>query len=147
MTRLMLLIPLCLKASRNMRYSLVSIVIATVLSWAVPVAACVTLDEPQEINQLLTVIESSDMQFIRNGSAYDGKAAREHLQEKLQFAGSRIATAEEFIHYIASKSSLTGEPYHVRFPDGKEMESGVWLSQQLSIIESKECNYESGRDG
>src|SRR5579872_1443317 len=102
-----------------MRHGLLSIMAVTASLWAASAAACVNFDESQKINQLLTRIEHSNMQFIRDGGTYDGIAARRHLEEKLQFAGSRITTAEQFIHYIASTSSLTGEPYRVRFANGE----------------------------
>ncbi len=116
-----------------------SIFIVMVWLWAFPAAACETLSEPQKIEQVLKLIESSDMQFLRNGKAYDGAAARKHMEEKWQYAGNKITTAKQFIHYVGSKSSFTGESYFVHLKDGKEMKSETWLSEQLSIIESNHC--------
>src|SRR2546421_9728734 len=56
--------------------------------------------------------------FIRNGTEYDAQAAREHLQQKLNYAGERIKTAEQFIKYCASESSMSHKPYQIRMADG-----------------------------
>ncbi|HQI81116.1 MAG TPA: DUF5329 family protein, partial [Deltaproteobacteria bacterium] len=56
--------------------------------------------------------------FIRNGAPHDGKEAADHLRMKLQKAGSRVKTADDFIRLCASASSMTGRPYMIRLPDG-----------------------------
>ncbi len=66
------------------------------------------LTEEQKIQALLEAVETSGVQFIRNGTAYGGKEARSHLELKLSRAGGRIKTAEHFIEYLATKSSMTG---------------------------------------
>src|SRR4051812_7042033 len=93
--------------------------------WAWPVVACQTLSEPQKTERLLKLIENSDMQFIRNGKVYNGSAARKHLERKLRYAGDKITTARQFIHYIASQSSFTGRSYYVHFKNGKEMKAEI----------------------
>jgi len=52
-----------------------------------------------EITYLLQSIEGSGCEFYRNGSWYDGKHARSHLQVKYDYLVARgaIHTAEEFI--------------------------------------------------
>ena len=88
--------------------------------------------ESARIEYLLTSIAAlSDAQFVRNGSAYDAKAAVEHLRSKLRYAGSRVRTAEDFIRYCASESSVSGKPYEIRFSDGRVMSSADFLRQKL----------------
>ena len=88
--------------------------------------------ENSRIEYLLTVIASlPDAQFIRNGKAYDGKAAADHMRTKLRFAGPRVRTAEDFIRYCASQSSLSGQPYEIRFADGRAVRSADFLRQKL----------------
>jgi hypothetical protein len=88
--------------------------------------------ESARIEYLLTSIAAlPDTQFVRNGSAYDAKAAVEHLRSKLRYAGSRVRTAEDFIRYCASESSLSGKPYEIRFSDGRDHVLGGFLRQKL----------------
>jgi hypothetical protein len=68
--------------------------------------------------------------FIRGGDASDGRGAREHLERKYRFGRSRISSADEFIRYIASASSLTGAAYRVRCPQGESL-AGTWLTREL----------------
>ena len=89
--------------------------------------------ESRKIEYLITAIESlQNAEFIRNGTAYDGKSAADHLRLKLQKAGSRVETAEDFIRICASMSSVSGEPYRIRFFDGGLTTSEAYLRQKLA---------------
>jgi hypothetical protein len=90
--------------------------------------------EHNKIMYLLDTIASSDLVFIRNGVEYNGKEARDHLQEKMDDAGDSIHTAEDFINDIGSESSTTGLSYYVRFADGTQVEAGIWLHNKLAEI-------------
>jgi len=92
--------------------------------------------ENQKIQYLISAIESlPDARFIRNGTAYDAKSAADHLRLKLRAAGSRVATAEDFIRVCASVSSVSGSPYQIRFADGSTTTSEVFLRQKLREFE------------
>src|SRR5262245_13721257 len=67
-----------------------------------------------EIDYLLKYIESADCRFIRSGTEYSPKEATAHLRMKLDKAGNRVKTAEDFITGIASKSYLNGKPYQIK---------------------------------
>jgi uncharacterized protein DUF5329 len=95
------------------------------------------LTEQQRIAALLAVVDQSGATFIREGKEYSAAEGRRHLERKLWFAGSRVETAEDFIDKIASRSSITGRPYLVRLPSGKESETGVWLRQKLAEIDGR----------
>jgi hypothetical protein len=83
-----------------------------------------------EIDHLLGYVAASSCTFVRNGDEYPADKAREHLASKYRFAGGRIASADDFIGYLATKSSLSGEPYHVKC--GKtEALAGAWLRAEL----------------
>jgi hypothetical protein len=100
-------------------------------------AAAAPLTEQQKIDLLIHSVETlPGAQFIRNGSAHDGKAAAEHLQMKRNYAGSRIKTANDFIECCASRSSMTGLPYQVRFADGKTENADVFFRDELKLIEA-----------
>ena len=96
------------------------------------------LTEKQKINFLLEELERSNLRFIRNGDEYSAKEAKEHMLKKLEYAGDRVRTAEQFIIYIGTKSSLSGKPYFVLFPDGRKIESGKWLSEKLIKLGDKQ---------
>jgi hypothetical protein len=67
-----------------------------------------TMSEKEKINYLLEAVSTSGVTFIRNDTKYSGAEAKAHLELKLRNAGSRIQTADDFITYLASKSSLSG---------------------------------------
>ena len=86
----------------------------------------------QEIGFLLEHIRTSEVRFIRSGKEYSGTEGAEHLRKKLARAGKRIQSAEDFINGLASKSYFTGQPYLVKFADGKTMPTGPWLMAALA---------------
>lgn len=96
---------------------------------------------PQEqtrIERLIRMIElRKDMKFIRNGSEYDCADAAKFLRGKLESMGKEVTTAREFIERIASRSSMSGEPYHVKFADGKTMLASQFLTEELKRIEGQ----------
>lgn len=88
--------------------------------------------ESARIEYLLAVVASlHNAQFIRNGTSYDSAAAVKHMRLKLSAAGSRVRTAEDFIRYCASASSVSGTPYEIRLADGRLVRSGDFLRQKL----------------
>ena len=94
--------------------------------------------EEARIEYLLAVVASlPDAQFIRNGSAYDSTAAVKHMRAKLRFAGRRVKTAEDFIRYCGSESSLSGKPYEIRFADGRVVLSADFLRQRLAEFDAR----------
>lgn len=111
--------------------------LALLLALSLPVLAR-DAKEDARIDALLLRVESLEgAVFIRNGGEHDAKAAAEHLRMKLGKAGDRVKTAEQFIDGIATKSSLSGKPYRIRFADGSEKETGPWLHGQLKEIDAK----------
>jgi len=88
--------------------------------------------QQQRIDYLIQSLSSlQGAVFIRNGSEYDAAAAREHLQRKLNAAGERVTSAEEFIQYCASESSMTHQPYQIRFADGTITTSASYFRNEL----------------
>jgi hypothetical protein len=100
-------------------------------------AFAASLTEEQKIDALIHSIEVlPDAQFIRNGNEHDGKAAAEHLRQKRRYAGDRIKTASDFIACCASRSSVTGEPYRIRFANGETVDAEAFLRAELKRIEA-----------
>lgn len=92
--------------------------------------------ETAKIDQLIrSVREMKDAEFIRNGNAYDGAAAADHIQAKYNRAKDKVKTAREFIEKCASKSEMSGEAYKIRFKDGTEKMASEWLTAKLDEIE------------
>ena len=88
--------------------------------------------EQARIDYLLHDVESaSGMKFIRNGSEYDGAAAAKHLRMKLDYSGERLKTAEDFVKYCATESSLTHRKYLIRAADGTTTEAAVYFTAKL----------------
>jgi hypothetical protein len=94
--------------------------------------------EADKIQHLISSVETlKGAKFIRNGKAYEAKMAGDHLRLKLKAAGDQIKTAEDFIRLCASKSSISGEPYRIRFPDGSTLESEVFFRKRLKEFSEK----------
>ena len=90
----------------------------------------------QQIEHLIDFIRDSPCAFIRNGTEYDGGKAAAHLRRKLDYAGKKIQTAEQFIDKLATGSSMTGKAYKIRFADGRTVESAVYFREQLRKLEA-----------
>lgn len=93
------------------------------------------LTEDQKIERLILSVEMlDDAMFLRNGTSHSANDAAQHLRRKLASAGDQIRTATDFIEQIASKSSLTGEEYSIRMPDGRTIKAGDFLRQELEQL-------------
>jgi hypothetical protein len=95
------------------------------------------LSEAQKIQALIHSVEVlRGAVFIRNGSEYDGAKAADHMRTKLKYAGNKVQTAEQFIDALASKSSMTGKPYRIRFADGRTVDSADFFHAELRKLEA-----------
>jgi len=88
--------------------------------------------EAAKIRYLIASVETLEgAKFIRNGSEYDARSAANHLRLKLKNAGDRVRTAEDFIKFCGSKSSMSGEPYLIRLTDGTIVKTEVFFRKKL----------------
>ena len=94
--------------------------------------------EEVKIHYLLKEISQIKGVIVRNGTEHPPDQAKSHLLMKLKnaqdswFAPDKEEwTAKMFIDHIASKSSLSGKPYQIKFDDGNVVNSGDWLYEQL----------------
>ncbi len=85
----------------------------------------------QTIDFLLDYVAKSDAAFIRNGQTHTPQEAVNHIKAKYEHFKKEIKTPEDFIRLSASKSLLSGQPYLVRTPAGKEMHLDTWLTEAL----------------
>jgi hypothetical protein len=94
--------------------------------------------EQARIEFLLHYVESSrGITFIRNGSDHDPVAAAKHLRMKLDYAGERVKTAEDFIKYCAAESSLTHQKYKVRKEDGTVVNAADYFTERLRQFDER----------
>jgi hypothetical protein len=88
--------------------------------------------EAAKIRYLLESVEGLEgAKFIRNGKAYDARSASNHLRLKLKNAGDRVRTAEDFIKFCGSKSSMTGAPYLIKLADGTTVKAEEFFRKKL----------------
>jgi Family of unknown function (DUF5329) len=93
--------------------------------------------EKRKIEFLISAVENlKGAKFVRNGSEHNGKEASEHLRMKLKNAGDRIRTADDFIRFCASRSSVSGKPYTIRSFDGKTITSEEYFREKLKEYNS-----------
>ena len=85
----------------------------------------------QTIDYLLDHVAKSNATFIRNGDPHTAQEALDHIKAKYEHFKTQINTPEDFIRLSASNSLLSGKPYLVRTPDGKEMRLDEWLTAAL----------------
>jgi hypothetical protein len=89
--------------------------------------------ESQRIEALLDQVgRQADVQFVRNGKAYDATTAAKFLRGKWDRQKAEITTVADFIEKIATKSSTSGQPYRIRFKDGHELDCAQFLKQLLT---------------
>ena len=111
------------------------LVLQTALATSAPAVA--PLNDAEKIDALIRAVEARrDLQFIRLDVAHSAGEAAGLLRIKLAFAGSRVKTVDDFIDYVATASSTTGQPYFVRYPDGQQVTSAAFLREELKRIES-----------
>ncbi|MES2558631.1 MAG: DUF5329 family protein [Bacteroidota bacterium] len=97
-----------------------------------------TLSEAHKIDHLITFVRNlKGATFIRNGSEHTPEAAADHLKMKREKGGSRIKTAKDFIEKIASKSTMSGDVYLIRFANGKEFPCQMVLMNELKKLEGE----------
>ncbi len=102
-------------------------------------SALVQADMQSEIQYLLQFVENSGCEFERNGTVYDSKEARSHIERKYEYAKSRVDQTEDFIKYAATESSISGNKYHVTC-NGSRKTSASWLHNELSNYRSKQAD-------
>ncbi len=92
-----------------------------------------------EVTHLLDAVEKSQCKFNRNGSWYDAKEARAHLEKKFTYLDKKdmLTTTESFIERGASTSSMSGKPYQMQCSGAKPVASAAWLTEELSRYRKK----------
>jgi len=123
--------------------ALILTITVTALALSVCSAALRAADLPRaeekQIEALIAAIERmADTTFIRNGRSYGAAAAAEFLRRKWRHREAEVGSADDFIEKVASFSSTTGQPYLIRFSDGRETPCATFLRTELSSLRQKE---------
>jgi len=106
------------------------------LSMAQAVVAAAPAQEQSRIEKLIRYVESQKtLKFVRNGTEYTAEDAGKFLRGKLEAMGGEVTTARQFIKRIASRSSMSGQPYQVRLAGGQTMLAEKFLEDELQRIE------------
>lgn len=112
------------------RRELLSVLAAAV--FAVPAAAAPSAAERARIERLIAYVAAQkDITFVRNGSVYPAADAAKFLRGKFDKMGEHVNTAQQFIDEIASRSSTSGQPYQIRFADGRSVPAAQFLGDEL----------------
>ena len=91
-------------------------VIAGIVLVGAPATAEPPTSAPEDIQYLLDAIGRSACEFYRNGSWYAAADARSHLASKYRQVDKKrtVRSVQDFIDWVGTRSSMTGEPYRVR---------------------------------
>lgn len=101
------------------------------------VARALDTAEEQKIDRLIQLVSAMrEEKFIRNGKEYDTAKAVRLIKYKYDQEKPSLKTATEFIEKCAAKSSTTGFPYQIKFPDGTVRDSEAFLKEKLANIEN-----------
>ncbi len=93
--------------------------------------------EQQKIEILIKEVgELTDAKFVRNGGTYSVSTAVRFLRRKWEANDAAVKSARDFIDKVASMSGTSGEPYLIRFNDGREIKSREFLLAKLQRLEA-----------
>lgn len=106
--------------------------LACVLMFAPKTATAAPADEIEGLLRFVARLEGASL--LRNGATHPPQAAEAHLRLKWNQQKAKIETAEDFIRLCATKSSVSGKPYSIRFKDGHEEPCATVLMSRLQLI-------------
>ena len=95
-----------------------------------------------EIDYILNAVAASNCVFIRNGKEHEPEAAKDHLNLKRRRGKKYFSSADEFIENLASSSSWSGKPYHIRCGEEEQQLAKDWFNAVLAEFR----NSTAGKD-
>lgn len=116
----------------NSRSSILALIVGLALLPTTHAAMAPTAQT--EIGYLLHFVGTSGCQFYRNGTWYSPETAQAHLRSKYEKIVSRVQidSAEDFIAKVATKSSMSGQPYKAKCHGAEPITSSQWLNDALA---------------
>lgn len=106
----------------------------------------VLMSESEKIEALIAAIAVSKQTFIRNGDVHSSADAAAHIRKKLEAKKDEIKSARQFIEACGTKSELSGQPYLVRYEDGKTQPLAEWLTKTLAAFEKPPARAAAAAD-
>lgn len=100
---------------------------------ATQLSADVPPGQKQEVEHLISYLETSSCLMIRNGGSHEGAEAAKHVRRKYNYFRDDISSTEEFIELSATKSTMSSKPYEVHCPGEPPMNSADWLLAELEV--------------
>ena len=88
-------------------------------------------DTQTEITHLLDFVANTTCKYERNGTIYDGVEAQIHIKKKYQYFIDKIKSAEDFIKYSATGSTMSGNKYTILCANIPVQNSADWLLEEL----------------
>ena len=88
-------------------------------------------DTQTEITHLLDFVANTTCKYERNGTIYDGGEAQIHIRKKYHYFIDKIESAEDFIKYSATESTMSGNKYKILCANMAVQNSGDWLLEEL----------------
>ena len=85
-----------------------------------------------EITHLLGFVETTACTYERNGTIHTGSDAVKHISQKYQHFKDDIHSAEDFIKYSATKSTMSGKFYKIHCGGQPVINSQDWLLTELA---------------
>ena len=100
-------------------------------------------ESKSEILYLLNTVKTTQCMYERNGDLHKGSEAVQHIQKKYDYYKKEINSAEDFIRLSATKSTMSGQKYHIVCKGQKPQDSDAWLLQRLKEYRLKQNNKET----
>jgi hypothetical protein len=88
-------------------------------------------DTQKEITHLLDFVANTACKYERNGTLYGGIEAQAHINKKYQYFIDKINSAEDFIKYSATRSTMSGKKYKILCANMPVQFSSDWLLEEL----------------
>ena len=98
---------------------------------SMPVSADLAPAAEREIAHLLEFVKTSGCRIERNGKLYPSAKGVSHMHKKYDYFESKINSAEAFIEYSATRSTMSGKDYQVHCDGQAVQRSQDWLMQEL----------------
>ncbi len=97
----------------------------------VAVSAGALADTQKEIEHLLDFVVNTSCKYERNGTLYSGIEAQGHIKKKYQYFMGKIKSAEDFIKYSATESTISGTKNTILCENKPVQNSADWLLEEL----------------
>jgi Family of unknown function (DUF5329) len=108
---------------------------------ALAVGRAAAVPPPAEVARIERLIrhvaDQREVAFVRNGTPYPPGEAAQFLRAKFARMGEHVGSAVQFIEQIASRSSTTGQPYLIRFADGRTQPVAQFLGDELRRMDAR----------